>query len=143
VFTAAVAFAVGAIPENLPAVVTTILAYGTQALAKVGAIMKRLQSTETLGSTSAINSDKTGTLTLNEMTAVEMVVVGRRYAIEGTGYSSQGQITHVAGQSVIPLDPFLLPMVLASDAVMDEGVLIGDPTEGALVALAAKGGVDA
>ena len=137
------AFAIGALPENMPAVVTTILAYGTQALAKVGAIMKRLQSTETLGSTSAINSDKTGTLTLNEMTAVEMVVVGRRYAIEGTGYSGQGQITHVAGQGAIPLDPFLLPMVLASDAVMDQGALIGDPTEGALVALAAKGGVDA
>ena len=143
IFHAAVAFAIGALPENMPAVVTTILAYGTQALAKVGAIMKRLQSTETLGSTSAINSDKTGTLTLNEMTAVEMVVVGRRYAVEGTGYSSQGQITHVAGQGVIPLDPFLLPMVLASDAVMDQGALIGDPTEGALVALAAKGGVDA
>ena len=131
IFHAAVAFAIGALPENMPAVVTTILAYGTQALAKVGAIMKRLQSTETLGSTSAINSDKTGTLTLNEMTAVEMVVVGRRYAVEGTGYSSQGQITHVAGQGVIPLDPFLLPMVLASDAVMDQGALIGDPTEGA------------
>jgi Ca2+-transporting ATPase len=143
IFHAAVAFAIGALPENMPAVVTTILAYGTQALAKVGAIMKRLQSTETLGSTSAINSDKTGTLTLNEMTAVEMVVVGRRYSIEGTGYSSQGQITHVAGQGDIPLDPFLLPMVLASDAVMDQGDLIGDPTEGALVALAAKGGVDA
>ena len=85
VFAAAVAFAIGALPENLPAVVTTILAYGTQALAKAGAIMKRLQSTETLGSTSAINSDKTGTLTLNQMTAVQMAVVGRRYAVEGTG----------------------------------------------------------
>jgi len=98
VFNAAVAFAIGAIPENLPAVVTTILAYGTQALAKAGAIMKRLQSTETLGSTSAINSDKTGTLTLNQMTAVKMAVVGRRYAIEGRGYSTDGQITHVAGR---------------------------------------------
>ncbi len=143
VFTAAVAFAVGAIPENLPAVVTAILASGTQALARVGAIMKRLQSTETLGSTSAINSDKTGTLTLNQMTAVQMAVVGRRYAVEGEGYSANGQITRVAGQTEIPMDQFLLPMVLASDAVINDGELIGDPTEGALVALAAKGGVDA
>src|SRR5271165_4275309 len=142
VFTAAVAFAIGALPENLPAVVTTILASGTQALAKVGAIMKRLQSTETLGSTSAINSDKTGTLTLNQMTAVAMAIVGRRYTIEGTGYSTEGQITRVAGEPEIQLDPFLMPMVLASDAVIGDGELIGDPTEGALVALAAKGGVD-
>ena len=105
IFHAAVAFAIGALPENMPAVVTTILASGTQALAKVGAIMKRLQSTETLGSTSAINSDKTGTLTLNEMTAVEMVVVGRRYTIEGTGYSSQGQITHVGRAGGDPAGP--------------------------------------
>ena len=143
VFTAAVAFAVGAIPENLPAVVTAILASGTQALARAGAIMKRLQSTETLGSTSAINSDKTGTLTLNQMTAVQMAVVGRRYAIAGNGYSTDGQITRVAGQAEIPMDQFLLPMVLASDAVLHGGELIGDPTEGALVVLAAKGGVDA
>jgi P-type Ca2+ transporter type 2C len=143
IFTAAVAFAIGALPENLPAVVTTILAYGTQALARAGAIMKRLQSTETLGSTSAINSDKTGTLTLNQMTAVQMAIVGRRYAIEGQGYSAEGQITRVAGQAEIPLDQFLLPMVLASDAVLHDGELIGDPTEGALVALAAKSGIDA
>ena len=143
VFTAAVAFAIGAIPENLPAVVTAILAAGTQALARAGAIMKRLQSTETLGSTSAINSDKTGTLTLNQMTAVQMAVVGRRYTIEGKGYSADGQITRVAGQAEIPMDQFLMPMVLASDAVLSDGEMIGHPTEGALVALAAKGGVDA
>ncbi len=122
---------------------TTILAYGTRTLAGAGAIMKRLQSTETLGSTSAINSGKTGTLTLNQMTAVQMAVVGRRYAIEGRGYSTEGKMTRVAGQAEIPLDQFLLPAVLASDASISEGELIGDPTEGALVALAAKGGVDA
>lgn len=143
VFNAAVAFAISAIPTGLPAVVTTILAWGTEGLAKAGAIMKQLRSTETLGSTSAINSDKTGTLTLNQMTAVRMSLVGRRYAIEGTGYSTQGQITRVAGHSEIPLDAYLMPMVLASDAVLHDGELIGDPTEGALVALAAKGGVDA
>ena len=142
-FAGAVAFAIGALPENLPAVVTTILASGTQALAKAGAIMKRMQSTETLGSTSAINSDKTGTLTLNEMTAVQMALVGRRFAIDGTGYSTAGTITRVAGEQPVNMDDFLLPMVLASDAVISNGELIGDPTEGALVALAAKGGVDA
>ena len=143
VFNAAVAFAIAAIPVGLPTVVTTILAYGTQQLAKAGAIMKRLPSTETLGSTSAINSDKTGTLTLNQMTAVQMVVAGRRYAVEGKGYSTAGRITRVGGQADIPLDEFLLPMVLASDAVVRDGELIGDPTEGALVVLAAKGGINA
>src|SRR5262249_36966144 len=143
IFTAAVAFAIGALPENLPAVVTTILAYGTQALARAGAIMKRLQSTETLGSTSAINSDQTGTLTLNQMTADQMTLLDRRYAIAGQRHSGGGRITRVAGQEEIPLDPFLLPMVLAADAVIHDGDLIGDPTEGALVALAAKGGIDA
>jgi P-type Ca2+ transporter type 2C len=143
VFNAAIAFAIAAIPVGLPTVVTTILAWGTQQLAKAGAIMKRLASTQTLGSTSAINSDKTGTLTLNQMTAVQMTAAGRRYAVEGSGYSTTGRITRVAGQGDIPLDEFLLPMVLCSDAVVRDGELIGDPTEGALVVLAAKGGIDA
>ena len=90
VFTAAIAFAISAIPTGLPAVVTTILSYGTQMLAKANAIMKRLRSTETLGSTSAINSDKTGTLTLNQMTAVELTIPGRRYTVSGGGYATEG-----------------------------------------------------
>jgi Ca2+-transporting ATPase len=143
VFNAAVAFVIAAIPVALPAVVTTILAWGTEQLAKAGAIMKRLPSTETLGSTSAINTDKTGTLTLNQMTAVQLVAAGRRYAVDGKGYSTAGRITRVAGEADIGLDEFLLPMVLASDAVVRDGELIGDPTEGALVVLAAKGGIDA
>jgi P-type Ca2+ transporter type 2C len=143
VFDAAVAFAIAAIPVGLPTVVTTILAAGTEQLAKAGAIMKRLSSTQTLGSTSAINSDKTGTLTLNQMTAVQMTAAGRRYAVDGKGYSTAGRITRVGGQTDIPLDEFLVPMVLASDAVVRDGELIGDPTEGALVVLAAKGGIDA
>lgn len=142
-FNAAVAFAIAAVPVQLPTVVTTILAWGTQALARAGAIMKQLRSTETLGCTSAINTDKTGTLTLNQMTAVQMAVPGHRYAVDGKGYSTQGKINRVAGQTEIPLDQFLMPMVLASDAVLSDGELLGDPTEGALVVLAAKGGIDA
>jgi Ca2+-transporting ATPase len=141
-FLTAVAFAVAAIPTGLPAVVTTILSNGTQTLAKAGAIVKRLRSVETLGSTSAINSDKTGTLTLNQMTAVQMAVAGRRYGISGSGYDAQGQITHVAGEGDVPLDRYLLPMALCADAVVRDGELVGDPTEGALIVLAAKGGVD-
>ncbi|HEU4425401.1 MAG TPA: cation-transporting P-type ATPase, partial [Pilimelia sp.] len=143
VFTAAIAFAVSAIPTGLPAVVTTILSLGTQMLARANAIVKRLRSTETLGSTSAINSDKTGTLTLNQMTAVEMTIPGRRYLISGNGYAIDGTIKRVAGQPDMPLEQFLLPMVLASDAVVSDGEMIGDPTEGALVVLAEKGGLDA
>jgi Ca2+-transporting ATPase len=142
VFTAAIAFAISAIPTGLPAVVTTILSYGTQMLAKASAIMKRLRSTETLGSTSAINSDKTGTLTLNQMTAVELTIPGRRYTVSGGGYSTEGKIKHVFGQAEVPLEQFLLPMALCADAVVKDGELIGDPTEGALVVLAEKGGLD-
>ena len=143
VFTAAIAFAISAIPTGLPAVVTTILSYGTQLLAKANAIMKRLRSTETLGSTSAINSDKTGTLTLNQMTAVEMTIPGRRYTISGGGYATEGTIKHVYGPPDVPLEQFLLPMALCADAVVKDGELVGDPTEGALVVLAEKGGLAA
>ncbi len=142
VFLTAVAFAVSAIPTGLPAVVTTVLAAGTSTLAKAGAIVKRLRSVETLGSTSAINSDKTGTLTLNQMTAVEMAIVGHRFTISGEGYSTEGHISGEAGIGEVPLDRFLLPMALCADAVARDGALVGDPTEGALVVLAAKGGVD-
>jgi Ca2+-transporting ATPase len=142
-FVTAIAFAVSAIPTGLPAVITTILSHGTQTLAKAHAIVKQLRSVETLGSTSAINSDKTGTLTLNQMTAVEMAIPGRRYTISGTGYGIEGRIQRTGGDSDVPLDAFLLPCVLAADAVVKDGDLIGDPTEGALVVLAEKGGVGA
>ena len=140
-FVAAIAFAVAAIPTGLPAVVTTILSMGTRTLAEAGAIVKNLRSVETLGATSAINSDKTGTLTLNQMTAVEMATVGRRYEITGSGYGFEGQILHEGGRVDEDLEQFLMPMVLAADAVARNGELVGDPTEGALVVLAAKGGL--
>ncbi len=141
-FLSAVAFAVAAIPTALPAVITAILSKGSQMLADAGAIMKRLRSVETLGSTSALNSDKTGTLTLNQMTAIQMAIVGRRYTISGDGYSTIGQISHAGGQPDVPLEQYLLPMALCADAEVRDGALVGDPTEGALVVLAAKGGVD-
>ncbi|GAA2577163.1 cation-transporting P-type ATPase [Dactylosporangium fulvum] len=142
VFLAAIAFAISAVPTGLPAVVTTILSLGTRLLAQANAIVKRLRSTETLGSTSAVNSDKTGTLTLNQMTAVELTIPGRRYVVSGSGYRTDGDIRHAAGQPDVPLEPFLLPMALAGDAVVSDGRLIGDPTEGALVVLAEKGHLD-
>ncbi len=140
---AGVAFAIASIPTALPAVVTYLLATGTTALATVGAIVKRLRSVETLGETSAINSDKTGTLTLNQMTAVELVIPGQRYTISGGGYATSGRISRVGGKPNIDLEPYFLPMALASDAVARDGELVGDPTEGALVVLADKGGIDA
>src|SRR3954449_2508315 len=143
VFTVAVAFSIAAIPTGLPAVVTTILSRGTQLLAQAHAIVKRLRSTETLGATSAICSDKTGTLTLNQMTAVELTIPGRRYKVSGTGYSTDGQIKHAGGEPDLPLEQFMFPLALACDAVLtDAGEMIGDPTEGALVVLAEKGGLD-
>ena len=141
-FITGVALAVAAIPTGLPAVVTALLSIGTRELARRNAIVKRLPAVETLGSTSVICSDKTGTLTLNKMTAREMAIPGQhRFTVTGEGYSTQGEIKHVGG-SHIDLDPYLLPMVLCADAVLDGDSLIGDPTEGALIVLAAKGGLD-
>ena len=141
-FLIGISLAVAAIPTGLPAVVTTMLSLGTQALAAKGAIVKRLRSVETLGSTSAICSDKTGTLTLNQMTARQLVIAGRRYSVDGEGYSTQGRILRTAGETDTPLDPFMLPMALANDASVRDGEIVGDPTEAALVVLAAKGGID-
>ena len=141
-FLIGISLAIAAIPTGLPAVVTTMLSLGTQALAAKGAIVKRLRSVETLGATSAICSDKTGTLTLNQMTARQLVIAERRYSVDGEGYSTTGNILRVAGDTDTPLEPFLLPMALANDAAVHDGEIVGDPTEAALVVLAAKGGLD-
>ena len=141
IFTAGVALAISAIPTGMPAVVTTMYSMGTRTLAAANAIVKRLPSVETLGSVSAICSDKTGTLTLNKMTAREFAVPGQNhYKVTGEGYSTQGQLLH-AGGAKIDLDEVLLPMALCADARLDGENLIGDPTEGALIVLAEKGGI--
>jgi len=135
----AIILAIASLPSALPVVVTATLALGTREMARRGAIVKKLTAVETLGSTSAICSDKTGTLTLNQMTARSFVIAGNRYDVTGVGYSTEGHIKHVGGHTSPDLDPYLLPMALCTDAVLDEGELIGDPTEGALIVLAEKG----
>ena len=141
-FITGVALAVAAIPTGLPAVVTALLSIGTREIARRNAIVKRLPAVETLGSTSAICSDKTGTLTLNKMTARELAIPGQhRFTVSGEGYSIEGDIRHTGGLNV-DLDAYLLPMALCADAVLEGENLIGDPTEGALIVLAAKGRLD-
>ena len=134
----AIALAVAAIPEGLPAVVTVTLALGMHRMASCNAIVKKLAAVETLGCTTVICSDKTGTLTLNQMTARAIYSGGRRRAVSGEGYGTAGAID---GEG--DLRHVLLPAALCVDARIRDGELIGDPTEGALLALAAKAGLDA
>ena len=138
----AIAVAIGAIPTGLPTIVTMLLSIGTRNLAEQGAIVKDLTSVETLGSTTAICTDKTGTLTLNQMTVTEIRYRGALFPVEGTGYKANGVITHAAGTEDVSLEPVLVPIALCSDATVKDGKLIGDPTEGALVTVAVKGGID-
>ena len=139
----AIALAVAAIPEGLPAVVTVTLALGMHRMAKRNAIVKKLAAVETLGCTTVICSDKTGTLTLNQMTSRRVFCQGRQFAVSGEGYSSAGEITAEDGLPAPDWRAMLAPAVLCADARLRQGELIGDPTEGALLALAARGGVDA
>jgi Ca2+-transporting ATPase len=136
-----IALAVAAIPEGLPAVVTVTLALGMHRMAQQRAIVKKLAAVETLGCTTVICSDKTGTLTMNQMTARAAVFQGRRFAVSGEGYGATGDITAEDGGPLPDLVPLLHPAALANDSRIRDGQLIGDPTEGALLALAAKGGM--
>ncbi|WP_037568983.1 cation-translocating P-type ATPase [Phaeacidiphilus oryzae] len=140
-FVSAVSLAIAAIPEALPTVSQTILSIGGVELARREAIVKDLPSVEALGFTSAINSDKTGTLTMNQMTAVEVIDPGDRYTVSGTGYSLEGRIHHAVGEAP-DMTEAILPFVIANDAVLLDGQVVGDPTEGALLVLAHKAGLD-
>jgi Ca2+-transporting ATPase len=136
--------AIASIPTGLPTFVQTMLSSGARHLADAKAVVKTLTDVETLGGTTAINSDKTGTLTMNAMTATTMLAGGEWYKVEGSGYSKTGAILGVAGGEVPDFSRLGLGLTLCSDAtVADDGSVIGDPTEAALVVLAAKLGVDA
>jgi magnesium-transporting ATPase (P-type) len=148
---AVVALAVGVVPEGLPAVITITLAIGVQRMAARNAVIRRLPAVETLGATSVICSDKTGTLTRNEMTARRVVVAHGEVVVSGSGYAPHGDLTIPAGAKAELSRTAALTLVraglLCNDAHLgksgDSWTVNGDPMEGALVALAAKAGFDA
>ena len=145
-FMAVVSLSVAAIPEGLPAVLTITLAIGVQAMARRNAIVRRLPAIETLGSVSVICSDKTGTLTRNEMMAATLAAAEHIYAVDGNGYSPEGAIrwrdaNADPGEHAVLVE-FARAAGLCNDAVLhgaqDVWRVEGDPMEGALMALAGK-----
>ena len=141
IFTTAIALALAAVPMAMPTVLQVILSTGSTVLAKHGAIVKSLASVETLGSTSAINSDKTGTLTLNQVTVTEVIDPTDRYSITGMGYGLDGEVEHAAGNTNT-IEDAILPFLVANDAKLVDGKVVGDPTEGALLVLGHKAKLD-
>lgn len=149
---AAIALAVSAIPEGLPAVVTITLAIGVQRMVARNAIVRRLPSVETLGSTTIICSDKTGTITKNEMTATTMYVNGMTISVSGVGYNKSGKFTRASEEYGIMGDPHIVKLLeigqLCSNSVLQldpsgkaDWSVVGDPTEGSLLVLAEKAGL--
>ncbi len=149
-FLTGIALAVAAVPEGLPAVVTIVLALGVQQMVKKNAIIRRLTAVETLGATTVICSDKTGTLTQNQMTVRKLVLIDREIEVDGVGYQPMGEFHH-ENQSIQPNTDQSLSLLLKAGALCNNSYLkqnegnnqweiVGDPTEGALVVLAAKAG---
>ena len=149
-FKSAVALAVSAVPEGLPAIVTITLAIGVSRMAKRHAIVRKLPAVETLGSTTVICSDKTGTLTKNQMTVQEIQSGGVHYAVSGIGYDLTGEISEHGQPVDLSMSPTLQECLLAgllcndSHLQEEEGQweVVGDPTEGALLVAAHKAGLD-
>ncbi|PJJ61880.1 cation-translocating P-type ATPase [Compostimonas suwonensis] len=138
-----VTVAISSIPTSMPTFVQTMLAYGAKKLADGKAIIRNLADVETLGATSAIATDKTGTLTLNEMVVTELFASGEWFSVEGDGYGKSGRVLGAAGREVPDFTQLAYALCLVSDAtVSDAGEVVGDPTEAAMVVLAAKLGVD-
>src|ERR1700749_3853369 len=136
--------AIPSIPTGLPTFVQALLSSGARRLAESKAVVKSLSDVETLGGTTVINSDKTGTLTMNAMTATTMLAGGDWFKIEGPGYQKAGAILGTGGEKPPDFHRLALGLVLCTDATVgDDGSVIGDPTEAAFVVLAAKMGVDA
>jgi len=149
---AAIALAVSAIPEGLPAVVTITLAIGVQRMVARNAIVRRLPSVETLGSTTIIASDKTGTITKNEMTATTLFVNGMTISVSGVGYNKEGKFTRASEDYGVMGDPHVIKLLeigqLCTNSVLQpdptgkaDWSVVGDPTEGALLVLAEKAGL--
>jgi len=150
IFLVAVAAAVSAIPEGLPAIVTIVLALGMRAMASRNAIIRKLVAVETLGAATVICTDKTGTLTLNEMTVRRLHVNGNTLYVTGEGYEPKGDFRS-NGHKIDPHQDDALALLLkigtlCNDALLSRGddccSILGDPTEGALVVAAAKAGLD-
>jgi magnesium-transporting ATPase (P-type) len=153
-FEAAVALAVSAIPEGLPAVVTITLAIGVSRMAKRNAIIRKLPAVEALGSATVICSDKTGTLTENQMTVQAIYAGGEHYRVSGGGYSPSGEISRLINNTTVEpfengLPPVLTACLMAGILCNDSQLkqtgkdwsVVGDPTEGALIAVAEKAGM--
>ncbi|MGZ5053098.1 MAG: cation-translocating P-type ATPase, partial [Methylobacter sp.] len=145
-FLSSISLAVAAIPEGLPAVVTVSLALGVQRMIRRNALVRRLQSVETLGCTEVICTDKTGTLTIGEMTVRRLLAGRRLYNVTGEGYDIKGTFVSENKRCTPSQDAGLYALLYAAAAcndaeIISEGI-IGDPTEGALLVAAAKGGIN-